>query len=957
MARLFLKIFLPLITLMVAVTAFLFYTQNKNDRIVIESGERETIELNLNLITGELDSVVADLMILSENQHLQKFLETGRREYLRDLEKDFVSLSRRTELYDQIRFLNDRGMEIIRANFNSGSPGIVAEDHLQDKSRRYYFTDTFGLETGEVFVSPLDLNTEKGKLEMPLKPMIRFGTPVFHKSGQKRGIVLLNYFGARLLEKITCLTEELSSQIALLNSEGFWLKGFDPGDEWGFMYEDRKDRIFGKSFPEAWGKITRSESGQFYTPKGLFAFATVYPLKESQISSTGSFQVYKPSTSMLAGKSFHWKIVTWVSREALNFRYWKILWVFLVFAAPVNILIAIGSWFVARSTLQRKNAERALVKSHNDLEVRVKERTAELNSVNNLLRKEAEERRRSEERVKHLNDVLRAVRYINQLIVTETDRDQLLQGACTNLVETRGYYNVFIVLIGESGELMTAAEAGLGEDFLRLCEQLKRGEPTHCVRMALGQSGVTIIEDPFTTCTDCPLSHAYRGRGGMAIRIEHSGKVFGLLTVSTSREFIFDEEERSLLQELALDIGFALNSMMELEKRKQAETERRNLEDRLRQAQKMEAIGTLAGGIAHDFNNILSAIIGYTELSKLKLPKDSVVLNDLDEVFKAGNRAKDLVAQILTFSRQSRQEYMPILIHPIVKESLKLLRASIPATIEIRKNIVECGTVMSDATQIHQLIMNLCTNAYHAMEENGGVMEVSLSEVYADSSDAINHEDLPSGPYACLTVSDTGKGIEPEIMERIFEPYFTTKEKGKGTGMGLSVVLGIVKNHRGTIDVQSEPSRGSTFRVYLPLVFKKAEPEKDDRKPIPTGTERILLVDDELPIVNLGKELLNRLGYEVTTETSGPVALEIFRSQPSKFDLVCTDLNMPGMKGTDLAKEVMKIRADIPVILCTGYSESVIEESVKKNGIKAFIMKPLVIRELATVIRKVFDGQ
>ena len=512
--------------------------------------------------------------------------------------------------------------------------------------------------------------------------------------------------------------------------------------------------------------------------------------------------------------------------------------------------------------------------------------------------------------------------------------------------------------MSERGEIETAVEAGLGDDFVSFREQLKKGELSYCTRIALHHSGVAVIEDPFTLCTDCPLSHAYRDRGRMAIRLEHSGRVFGILTVSTSKESVLDMEERALLQELALDLGFAQYSMEDNRKRKQAEKHQKKLEAQLQQAHKMEAIGTLAGGIAHDFNNILAAIIGYTEIATMKLPKDNTVLPDLNEVLKAGKRAKDLVAQILAFSRQSRQERTPISIQPIVVETLQLLRASIPATVEIRKSIDARGLVMADATQIHQVMMNLCTNAHHAMEERGGTLEVDLSEVEIRPGDVDGNEQIQPGKYVRLMVGDTGKGMSLELQGKIFDPYFTTKEKGKGTGMGLSVVHGIVDEHGGRIDVRSVPEKGTKFTVYLPLIAgeAKTEEEEDKNEPIPTGTENILFVDDETPIVNLGKELLNRLGYGVTTETSGPAALELFRAQPEKFDLLCTDLNMPGMTGIDLAREVKRIRADAPVVLCTGSRESRIEEKVKQIGIKASIMKPFVIRSLALAIRTALDG-
>jgi len=382
-------------------------------------------------------------------------------------------------------------------------------------------------------------------------------------------------------------------------------------------------------------------------------------------------------------------------------------------------------------------------------------------------------------------------------------------------------------------------------------------------------------------------------------------------------------------------------------------TEEVKLETKLRQAQKMEAIGTLAGGIAHDFNNILSMIMGYTELTMMNLPEDSRAQDNMNKVFKASERARDLVKQILAFSRQTEQEQKPVQIHLIVKEALKLLRPSLPTTIEIRQNIASTGTVMADATQMHQVIMNLSTNAYHAMSEKGGILEVSLTDVELDSDFTARHPGTHPGPYLRLTVSDTGHGMEKKVIDRIFEPYYTTKEKGEGTGMGLSVVHGIVKGHGGAITVYSEPGKGSTFNVFLPRIEEvEVVAETEEMMPIPMGKERILFVDDEPAIVDIGKGMLEHLGYTVVTRTSSIEALEAFKAMPDKFDLVITDMTMPKMTGDELAKELMKIRTDIPIIVCTGFSERINEEKAKAMGIRAFVMKPIVQREMAKAIRE-----
>jgi len=385
-------------------------------------------------------------------------------------------------------------------------------------------------------------------------------------------------------------------------------------------------------------------------------------------------------------------------------------------------------------------------------------------------------------------------------------------------------------------------------------------------------------------------------------------------------------------------------------------TEQKKLESQLRQGQKMEAIGTLAGGIAHDFNNILGIILGNAELAMDDVPEWNPAKMNLKEIRTASLRAKDVVRQLLSFARKTRLEKKPTNIVPIVDESLKLLRSSIPTSIEIRQNIMKSvDTILADPTQINQILINLCTNANHAMPD-GGILEVSLRHTTFDEDTASQYPDLTPGRYVNLTVSDTGYGISQEDIDRIFDPYFTTKEIGKGTGMGLAVVHGIVKDHKGIILVESELGKGTTFSIYFPAVEKEAVVETQTDEKLPTGNERILLIDDEESMVKLGHQRLERLGYKVEATIDPNDALELFRSQPNQFDLVITDLTMPQITGDKLVKEILNIRPDIPVILCTGFSEKIDEKKAKAIGAAEYVEKPLDKRDFALIVRKVLDG-
>jgi PAS domain S-box-containing protein len=391
----------------------------------------------------------------------------------------------------------------------------------------------------------------------------------------------------------------------------------------------------------------------------------------------------------------------------------------------------------------------------------------------------------------------------------------------------------------------------------------------------------------------------------------------------------------------------------DITERKRAEMEKSEMEARLLQAQKMEAIGTLAGGIAHDFNNILSVIFGYTELAKNEQGDPEKRRQELDQVLVGARRARELVQQILAFSRKTEQQKRPLQISLIIKEALKMLRASIPATVEIRQDISSEGTVLADPSQIHQVIMNLCTNAYQAMRETGGVLAVSLREITIAEKDE-GYGELVPGRYLKFEVSDTGCGISPAIREKIFEPYFTTKKTGEGTGLGLAVVHGIVKSHHGHITVYSEPGQGATFHVYLPLVEDKARdfPVEAVIADLVGNGERILFVDDEEQLCDIAKRLFSTNGYQVIACKHGVEALEIFQSSPDQFDLVITDMTMPHMTGAELAQKILAIRPDMPIILCTGQSEFVNKGKALAIGICEYLAKPVLQHDFLSVVRK-----
>ncbi len=438
---------------------------------------------------------------------------------------------------------------------------------------------------------------------------------------------------------------------------------------------------------------------------------------------------------------------------------------------------------------------------------------------------------------------------------------------------------------------------------------------------------------------DAPVEMACIKKGGDRIPISAKGWR------------ITDEESRPV------SLGVFIR---DLTREKKLAREKAALEKQLIQTQRMEAIGTLAGGVAHDFNNILGGIIGYAELALLNEPDDPASKKRayLGRILDAGNRARDLVRQILRFSRRDKAAMGPVALTPLIKESIKLLRSTLPRTIRIDQSVrADPDVISGDPTQIHQVIMNLCTNAYHAMRETGGVLTLSLENVALHAPRTFMSMHAPPGNYLKLRISDTGTGIAPEIRERIFEPYFTTKKVNEGTGLGLSVTLGIVRAHKGLIEISSGRGAGTRCDIYFPLNEETAPGRPSAEGPAPTGNqERVLLVDDELFFLDVVRENLSYLGYRVTARQSSLKALEVFSRNPEGFDLLVTDQTMPEMTGVQLAAEIRKYNPRLPVVLCTGYSETVTEQSARHYGITRFVMKPVNARELAVAVREALSA-
>ena len=558
---------------------------------------------------------------------------------------------------------------------------------------------------------------------------------------------------------------------------------------------------------------------------------------------------------------------------------------------------------VSRDITDRKRAETALIEAHAKLESRVLERTAELSIANEKLAQEIEESRKAGKALQESNERYRTLIESVTDAVVIVDPDGKLTYLNPEYEKISGY----------------PVEELIGRLFTELVPPEDRESTLERFRQGLSGEKTPIAE----------ISILHKDGSQVPVEINST----------------------TLLDAEGKPVG-RIAVVRDISKRK-------SLEAHLLQRQRLESIGILAGGIAHDFDNILSIIMGFTDMAMREVPEKSRARQNLDRALRGIQRAADLVKQITAFSRQSMPTRGPVLVSPIAEDVASLLRASLPETIEIRLDLqTGIGTVYADPTQIHQVLMNLSTNAAHAMREKGGILEVSLAEVEMDAAALAGLPDISPGDYLRMTVSDTGEGMSPDVLDLIFDPYFSTKERGEGTGLGLSVIHGIMKSHGGAITVRSKPRKGTTFHVYLPLLKHRAEPEEQIGvyEPLPGGNERILFVEDEEDMVFLVGQLLESLGYEVITRANGMDVLALFREQPDRFDLVITDMTLPGMTGERLAEQIKKIRHDTPIILCTGFGEDITEERARKMGIGEIILKPLVNIDLTKTIRKVLDN-
>ncbi|WP_448267554.1 ATP-binding protein [Nostoc sp. DSM 114159] len=835
----FLIVFLPLSALVGVVIATIYYQQVQTEQVLLKTNELRKVDLQTKVISGDFHSVVSDLMVISKQNELQRILEgVGRQQAL---SQEFLLFSGYKKLYDQIRFLDRSGKEIVRVNFNKGEPGIVPEEKLQVQIKRYWFNDTFRLNQGQVFVSPLDLNIERGQVEQPLKPMIRFGTPVFDNRGQKRGIVVLNYFGAKLLDNFNQAFANAPSQGMLLNADGYWLKGAKPEDEWGFMFPDRKNRTFGKTFPQAWQRISQQESGQFQTTEGMFTFTTVYPLLEGQKSSTGAGQAFAPSQNQIDTKSYHWKIVSWVSPETLTTKSNRFLSQLLPLYAGLVGLIGIGSWLLARASVNRNIAQIELRQSEVELRKLVEREKILKTRLSSQIRNSLD-----------LNTILSTVvGEVRQLLQIdqcqffwcyqedESTSLELSQQACApDLTEPLGCSPIQNVeALSEAvmqGNLLCfddiAADSWLDFKSRNLLVTLGfKSLLIVSVQTQSGRSGVIVCE------------HSRELRPWSDDEVEIIRGVADQLAIAIDQAQLYNQSRAATAAATAQ--AEQLNKVLHNLKQTQAQ---------LIQTEKMSSLGQLVAGVAHEINNPVNFIYGnLTHVSEYTLgllelielyqksnahstPEVQAHIEAIDFEFMAedlpkilvsmkmgANRIREIVLSLRNFSRLDEADMKPVNIHQGIDSTLLILQNRFKQTpgnngIEIVKEYGDIPLVECYAGQLNQVFMNLISNAIDALDSYDS--KRTLEDIEAKPSQIVIRTELRNSDYITVQIADNGPGMTEVVKQKLFDPFFTTKAAGKGTGLGLAISAQIVtEKHNGAIWCISEPGQGAEFWVEIPI--------------------------------------------------------------------------------------------------------------------------------------------
>ncbi len=866
-----LKLLLPLTAVFLAVISAVYLFETDKERLIRNTDEILNIGIGTQSLIKSLEGISTDLAVLSQHDSFIRLRTPPTAENLEHLATGFLVLSRSKRIYDQIRYLDETGMEVIRVNFNDGNPSLVPQEQLQNKAQRYYFKKSISLDKGEVFVSPLDLNIEHGVVEKPLKPMIRFATPVFDGEERKKGVVILNYLGSRLLDYLKSTVAKILDHTMLVNNDGFWLLNPNPDLEWGFMLN--QETRFGALYPDAWRQIQENDTGQFSNDNGLFTFETIYPLRTAQPLHNNTPNPHKPDDSPIKGETYSWKLFSYVSQKKINASNLHTAKKLMLVAGPLYLIVLIGSALLAYVRLQNRKSERAL--------------------------QESEQRKSTIFRT--ALDAIITIDYKGRVVEFNPSAEEIF-----------GYHFSDI----EGQDIM---ELIIPEEMWK---QHKQG-----------------MDHFFTTGHSSIM-----GTRVNLNALRKTGEQFPIELYITP----------SQVGEKILVTAF----IRDLTERMAAEVEQRSLQKKLRQAQKMEALGQLVGGIAHDFNNLLGIVIGNLDILKEEVGNNEQIGHQCESALKAALRGSDLTKRLLAFTRHSTQETSATNVNQVITSIHDLLERSLTVLINVELTLPDDLWLTNiNPRELEDVIVNLALNARDAMPQ-GGYLIIETKNVILDEDYVKINPGIKPGEYIVIIVSDTGTGIPKAIQERVFDPFFSTKEQGKGTGLGLSMAYGFVKSAHGQIRIYSEEGYGTALSIYLPRTSDNTREvivDSPDVSTVQGGNETILVVDDEPELALTTEKTLARMGYHVLTAGSASEALNVLKDHPGT-DLVFSDVTMPGdMDGYALAQEVKKHYPALKVLLTSGFTNRAANKSHEEMN-SNLLSKPYRNDDLIRRVRKLLDS-
>jgi len=904
-----LMFFLPLMFLIICMTMFFYLKETNSKQAVLKSNENNTILLLKKIIDSDLDIAATHLLTIVNSQNVKRFIENDNRDSRRDLGEEFLSYVIKTRLYDAIRFLDDTGMELIRVNDNNGKPEIVSEMQLQNKGKRYYVKDTLALDYGEFFVSPFDLNMEQDRIELPLKPMIRLGTPIVDSRGKKRGILLLNYFGSNILRHVEQTSEKNTGRIMLLNKDGFWLKGPTPEDEWGFMYENRKNRTLDNANPEAWKHISSTDSGQFRSPGGgLFTFITVYPLKEVISSSFNPDKTIESSSYYLLSNDYYWKVVSHIPPEVLELQAQTLVNQLLQFIIVIGMIMLLGSFLFARAILGRKQVQQQLQQSYNELEIRVEERTKELFHANDLLVKEVDAHKRAETAIKESESKIQAI------------LDTAVDG------------------------ILTINHRGIVQSFNPAAERL------------FGYPAAEVIGNNITMLQPEPYSN------------EHDQYLRNYLTtgvkkiIGIGREVEGKRKDSSTFpMELAVsevkvgNIQLFTGIVRDISERKQAEQDLLHAKEKAETADraKSEFLATMS----HEIRTPMNAIIGMADLlweTELTPEQQEYV-----QIFRnAGNNLLGIINDILDISKveagRLELEHISFDLQETIEKTCDIMALKAhEKQLELLCHIdpVIPPYLIGDPVRLRQILVNLIGNSIKFTEQGEVALLVSCSR-----------EDVPHDLIELLfSVSDTGIGIPAEKQAMVFESFSqadsSTTRKFGGTGLGLTICRNLVQMMDGRIWVESSEGEGATFLFTARFTVDRntEQPARHLSHEMRLAGLHVLVVDDNDTNRLILRQVLSSWGMEVFEAANGEQGLaELHRAADARpFDLVLLDCRMPEMDGFTVAEKIKTEFPDsiMPVMMLTSDNRSGDITRAKQLGMAGYLVKPVKKTELKNAIQ------